>query len=76
MGLHHVDTKLNGYYTVQEAARALGVTERLVSRYINEERISAISLGKQWVIAKGALIEFASKPRRRGNPNFGKTTRK
>lgn len=61
-----------GYYTIQEAAPLLGVSEAQVTRYCNEEKLKAIFTGTQWFIEQAAVHTF-KKPRR-GNPNWVKTS--
>lgn len=60
--------KLAGYYTIQEAARQIGVSPSMVSRYIKHRELKAISLGKQKIIPAAAVDAFQRKSV--GNPNF------
>lgn len=63
---------LPGYYTIQEAAPILEVSEAQVTRYCQEGKLSAIFVRKQWFIEQGVVHTF-EKPRR-GNPNWVKTS--
>jgi excisionase family DNA binding protein len=49
--------------TVPEAAEYLGVIPRRVRQFIDEGRLPAQKLGRDWVINESDLKEFASIPR-------------
>lgn len=56
-----------------QAAGLLRVTETRVYQLLDQKRLKAIKLGRQWYIDPDSLQEFASKDRQAGNPNFKKT---
>lgn len=58
--------------TPDEAAAILGRDVSLVRRYCREGRIRAVKPGRDWLISKDALQEFAKEPRYPGNPEFQK----
>jgi excisionase family DNA binding protein len=61
---------LGNLVSVSEAAERLGISDVLVLRYISEKRILAEKVGRIWLIDSESLDDFASRPRRPGNPNF------
>lgn len=62
------DTKL---YTADEVSRLLNITPSLVRRYCQQGRMGQYLYGR-WLISPSELEAFKAKPRKRGNPNFGK----
>ena len=58
------------YCTVTEAAKLLEINASLVRRYIREERIPAMKVGKTWMLAISEVKKFEKKPRPRGNPEW------
>lgn len=62
---------VNAVYTVPEAAKRLGITGAMVRSYLRSRRLRGTKLGRDWVVPVDALEQFASVPRRRGNPKFG-----
>lgn len=57
-----------GYLTTAEAATVIGVDQSQVCRYINEEKLPAIRVGRSWLIKKQDASKFERPPV--GNPNF------
>jgi excisionase family DNA binding protein len=51
--------------TTEEAAKYLGIDESMVRRYCRQEKISAIKVGRDWLIEKAALDSFEPQPRGR-----------
>lgn len=47
------------YYTISEAAQELGVTRQTISRWISEGRLVAETIGREKLIDKEQLDEFA-----------------
>ena len=58
------------FYTVTEASALLGINASLVRRYIREERIPAMKVGKTWMLSMAEIKKFERKPRPRGNPEW------
>ena len=60
--------------TVADAMKRLNVkSDSLIIRYIKEKRLRAERFGgRVWMIDAASLEEFASQPRKRGNPNFSR----
>jgi len=46
--------------TIKEAAEILRVSESTIRRWISEERIIAIKVGKQYRIAESVLLDILS----------------
>ncbi len=67
-----MSTTMPGFYTIDEAAEYLGIAGGGVSRYCRLGRIKAQRVGQAWLIKHDDLLAFKKKPRRAGNPNFGK----
>ena len=60
-------TTIEKSFSTVEAARALGITESLVRRYIREKRIEAEVLGERtYLISQKALEAFKRIPRKPG----------
>lgn len=57
--------------TPYEASKILNVNPSLVRRYCRQGRLGT-QYGKVWLISESQLEAFRDKPRKRGNPNFGK----
>lgn len=57
-----------GYMTVTDAAKKLEVSPRRIRQFINEGRLSARKIGKQYIITKASLGAFVDKPRKVGRP--------
>jgi len=55
--------------TTTAAAERLGVTRRRVLQYINEGRLRARKIGRDFLVDPESVDEF--KPRPIGNPEFG-----
>jgi excisionase family DNA binding protein len=49
------------FYTVEEIAEMLRVTDRTIRAYINNGDLKAVKLGKYWRIPKEAFNEFIEK---------------
>jgi hypothetical protein len=63
--------------SLADATKRLGLrSTKGVLRYIYEGRLRATKVpgGREHMIDAASLAEFASKPRRRGNPNFSRKT--
>lgn len=58
-------TSLKTAMTTEEAAKYLGIDESMVRRYCRQEKISAIKVGRDWLIEKAALDSFEPQPRGR-----------
>jgi adenine-specific DNA-methyltransferase len=46
------------FYTIEEASEILGVTRQTVSKYIKQEKINAVKLGKSYRIYKRSFADF------------------
>ena len=57
-----------GYMTVTDAAKKLEVSPRRIRQFINEGRLSAKKIGKQYIITKASLGAFVDIPRKVGRP--------
>lgn len=64
---------LDAVVTVGEAAKFLGLHRTLVARYCMEGRLAAEKPGRDWLIDRESLREFAETPRPVGNPMFLKS---
>lgn len=60
--------KLQGYYTVREAAAILKRSHGMVCRYIRQGLLPAQNLGNQIIIEQAAVHKFVPPPP--GNPNW------
>jgi excisionase family DNA binding protein len=60
---------------VKAAAEKLGISERLVVRYINQKRLKAERFGRSWAIDPTDLATFAAQPREWGGYRPRKTAR-
>jgi predicted site-specific integrase-resolvase len=68
--------KVTSYlYTADEAAGMLGISAALVRRYCRQGRLGK-RVGNQWQILPRDLEKFQAKPRKSGNPNFGRKVTK
>jgi excisionase family DNA binding protein len=65
---HINDTKL---YTADEVAKLLNVNPSLIRRYCRQGRLGRYMYGR-WLISPDELARFKAKPRKVGNPTFGK----
>ncbi|MCW5749633.1 MAG: helix-turn-helix domain-containing protein [Alphaproteobacteria bacterium] len=54
------DTGRNHLYSVSEVCSLLGISERTLRRWISQQRIAAIKLGRQWRISRCDLEAFLS----------------
>lgn len=65
---------LGNLVSVAEAAKRLGISRELVSRYVKDGRLrgSRIPGGRAYVVDAESLDEFGSLPRPAGNPNFSR----
>ncbi len=74
----HVSAEgLQEYLSTGEAARILGVHPVAVWQMIQAERIPAMKVGRNWIISRDALLEFAKDyvkgpGRRRKKPRDGR----
>lgn len=59
------DNTMDGYVTVDEAARRLGRSIEQVRRYLREGTLAGQRIGQQWFIEEEALAAW--RPRRRGS---------
>jgi len=55
------------YYTYSEAAEALGISYRLVQRYVAQGRLGT-KLPSGYIITQKDIDEFDAIPRKRGRP--------
>lgn len=55
--------------SVAQAGEVLGLQRDRVSRLIREGRISAVKIGRAYVIDRAEVERFAQLPRRAGRPN-------
>lgn len=46
------------FYTIEEVSKILGITRQTVSKYIKEEKINAVKLGKSYRIYKRDFVNF------------------
>lgn len=60
--------QIPGYYTVDEAAKVIGVNRSQISRYIKKGRLPKVNVGQSLLIEQQAVHNFKRKPR--GNPAF------
>lgn len=68
------DTALSQTMSVALAAKLLGLSTSIVSRYVKHGRLrgSRIPGGRSYVVDANAVQEFLAQDRRSGNPNFSK----
>ena len=57
---HNNDGDLRPFLSTGEAARFLGVTPEAVWQNVVRQRIPAMRVGRNWIIPRDALLEFAS----------------
>lgn len=57
-----------GYYTPEEAAKVLGVSQSQITRYVQAGTLKSIPVGRQMLFEQSAVHNFTRPPR--GNPNF------
>jgi len=62
---------MDGYVTVEEAARRLDRSIEQVRRYLREGRLPGRRIGQQWFIEEGALAAWHPGPRRAGAGRIG-----
>lgn len=48
-------TKIDGYYTTEEAAEELGIKPVTVRWHISEGNVKAVKIGKAWLIPEDEL---------------------
>lgn len=58
----------NGLCTVPDAAKILNVSKRRVRQLINEKRLPAEKMGRQWIMRREDVVAFAAQPRNVGRP--------
>jgi len=58
----------SGYLSVEDCAIKLGVSPRRVRQFIEEGRLPAIKISRQYFISKEALNRFRRLPRKIGRP--------
>lgn len=67
-----------GYIDLQEAASIIGVSHAQVWRYIDDEILDALKIGRTYLVRESDAKNFVRPPR--GNPDFvkksGKTKQK
>lgn len=61
----------SGYMTVQEAARKLGISSLLLSRYVKTGNVPAQRIGRRWYVAEADLESMISP----GLPETGRKVR-
>lgn len=66
-------TALEGYYTIEEAAKYLGVSKNSAWRQAHIGKLESIQAAGRAFIPKAVLQKFVMP--KRGNPNIGKTVR-
>jgi excisionase family DNA binding protein len=49
---------LENYFTVEETAEKLKVDPETVRRWLQDDKLKGIKMGKAWRIRESALIEF------------------
>lgn len=52
----------NNFYTVDSAAEKLDVHPRTVLRFINQGKLKAVKVGRQWRIKNEDLLKFTGEP--------------
>jgi len=52
----------NSFYTVESAAEKLDVHPRTVLRFINQKKLKAVKVGRQWRIKYSDLMEMTGEP--------------
>jgi len=62
---------MDGYVSVEEAARQLDRSLEQVRRYLREGRLSGRRIGQQWFIEEGALAAWRPGRRRAGARRIG-----
>ncbi|NSW76059.1 MAG: helix-turn-helix domain-containing protein [Candidatus Atribacteria bacterium] len=46
------------FYTVEEVAQKLKVTEYVIRKWIREKKLKAVKIGRLWRVPESALREF------------------
>jgi len=59
---------ISGYLSVEDCTIKLSVSARRVRQFIEEGRLPAILIGRQYFISKEALTKFRRLPRKIGRP--------
>ena len=60
----NVESVLEGYMTVKEAARYLNRSESLVRKLCSQEKIKGVKkIGTNWLIPKKALVHYTPGPK-------------
>jgi hypothetical protein len=54
----------NVYYTLEEAARLLRVSERAMKRFLSEKQLG-VQIGRQWRVLGASLLDLASQEEKR-----------
>src|SRR5688572_3619490 len=62
---------MDGYLTVEEAARLLDRSTEQVRRYLREGKLPGRRIGQQWFIEEGALAAWSPARRRAGAERIG-----
>jgi len=60
---------ITGFMSVEDCAIKLGVSDRRVRQFIEEGRLPAAKIGRQYFISKEAFAAFRKKPRKIGRPS-------
>jgi acetyl-CoA synthetase len=50
--------ELGTFYTVDEVAEKLKVDAETVRRWLQDEKLKGVKMGKSWRISESALIEY------------------
>jgi len=69
-----VTARFEGYMTVREAAKHLGLSPSMVCRHIRSERLRGWLVAGRWFVLEEDVMEF--EPRPVGNPNWRKKVEK
>lgn len=62
-----------GFVTTDDAAEMLDVTARRVRQFIDEGRLPAQKIGRQWIIKREDVLSFAVLQRNVGRPAGAET---
>lgn len=62
---------ITGYFSVEDCAVKLGVSPRRIRQFIEEGRLPALKVGRQYFISKEAFSKFRRLPRKIGRPRKG-----
>jgi excisionase family DNA binding protein len=56
------------FWTVKQAAEYLGVSPARVKVFVEQGRLPAVKLARDWMLSRDAVIKFAKIPRITGRP--------